>query len=120
MDQNELLNIYFGKRDTFYYYEVGDKSVIRDNQLSELFGEEVKLVYYSVNGPTEFIYCAKFWKDKESAQNFIRYRKKDIFKLKEINRQQFIESIPEKSDVPDDVGNAMYLRNLLIKYQEQN
>ncbi len=118
--KGEVHNLYFGRRDIFYYVEVADKSVNRDNQISKLFGEQVKVTFQSDNYPTDKLYCAKFWKDKESAQNFIRYRKKDIFKLKEINRQQFIESIPEKSDVPDDVGNAMYLRNLLIKYQEQN
>ena len=117
MDQNELLNIYFGKRDTFYYYEVGDKSVIRDNQLSELFGEEVKLVYYSVNGPTEFIYCAKFWKDKSAALRFLNNRKLQ-HQLREMNREEFIKSIPDKSDVGNLSNDERWIKNYTSKKQE--
>ena len=116
MDQNELLNIYFGKRDTFYYYEVGDKSVIRDNQLSELFGEEVKLVYYSVNGPTEFIYCAKFWKDKSAALRFLNT--KNNYQLREMNREEFIKSIPDKSDVGNLSNDERWIKNYTSKKQE--
>ena len=123
MDQNELLNIYFGKRDTFYYYEVGDKSVIRDNQLSELFGEEVKLVYYSVNGPTEFIYCAKFWKDKSSALRFLNTytlsdQIKNNYQLREMNREEFIKSIPDKSDVGNLSNDERWIKNYTSKKQE--
>ena len=77
MNLSENHNIYFGKRDLFYCVEIADKSVVRDNQLSELLGEKVTKVYHSPLGQTEFIYCAKFWKDKDSAIRFINYRKKD-------------------------------------------
>ena len=117
MDQNELLNIYFGKRDTFYYYEFGDKSVIRNNQLSELFGEEVKLVYYSPNGPTEFIYCAKFWKDKSAALRFLNNRKLQ-HQLREMNREEFINSIPDKSDVGNLSNDERWIKNYTAKKQE--
>jgi hypothetical protein len=118
--KSEVHNIYFGRRDSFYYVEIADKSVNRDNQLSQLFGEEIKPVYHGSNYPTDKLYCAKFWKDKDSANNFIRYQKKDIFKLKELSRQEFINLIPEKSEVGDDCRNEIYLRNLETKHQEQN
>ena len=41
MNLSETHNIYFGKRDLFYCVEIADKSVVRDNQLSELLGENL-------------------------------------------------------------------------------
>lgn len=118
MNQNESLNIYFGKRDKFYYYEIGDKSVIRDNQLSELFGEEVKKMYYSPIGPTEFIYCAKFWKDKDAAHRFLNIRKTN-HQLIEIDREEFIKLIPDKSEVGESVNDERFIKNYTSKKQEE-
>jgi hypothetical protein len=117
--KSDVHNLYFGKRDFFYYLEVADKSVNRDNQISELFGEDVKKLYHTSTTPNEFIYCAKFWKDKDSIQRFVSYRKKDYFKLKEISREEFINIIPEKSDVGDVSRDLNYIKNLESKHKEQ-
>jgi len=122
MNLSETHNIYFGKRDTFYCVEIADKSVIRDNQLSELFGEKVTKVYHSSNGKTELIYCAKFWKDKDSVLRFINYRTKNQFHLVELTREEFIESIPDQTiDANLELRNfnkEIYLKNLTLKKQE--
>jgi hypothetical protein len=113
---NESLNIYLGKRDKFYYLLVADKSINRDNQLSELFGEEVKLQYYSPLNITEFIYCARFWKDKDSVNRFISYKKSNTYQIKEMNREEFINSIPDKSSV--QISDERYIKNLELRNQE--
>lgn len=122
MNLYETHNIYFGKRDTFYCVEIADKSVIRDNQLSELLGEKTTKMYHSPNGSTELIYSAKFWKDKDSAMRFINYRKKNLFHLVELNREEFINSIPDKIiDENLELKNFnkdTYLKNLTLKNQE--
>ena len=72
MNNSEL---YFAKRDTFYYVEIVGKITLRDNKISELFGiEPVKRFHSNYNKvPTSKIYLAKFWKDEFSAIRSCNY-----------------------------------------------
>ena len=122
MNLSEMHNIYHGKRDTFYCVEIADKSVVRDNQLSELLGENITKVYHSPFGATELIYSAKFWKDKDSVIRFINYKPKNNYHLVELNREEFIDSIPDQTiDENLELKNfhkETYLKNLTLKKQE--
>lgn len=123
MNLSETHNIYFGKRDLFYCVEIADKSVVRDNQLSELLGEKFTKVYHSPIGQTDFIYCAKFWKDKDSAIRFINYRKRDQYHLVEMSREQFIDSIPDNKVFEANLdlkgfNKEVYQKNIELKNQE--
>ena len=122
MNLSETHNIYCGRRDLFYCVEIADKSVIRDNQLSELLGEKVTKVYHSPFGATELIYSAKFWKDKDSVIRFINYKPMGNYHLVEMNREEFIDSIPDQTiDENLELRNfhkETYLKNLKLKKQE--
>lgn len=110
------IDIYLGKRDNFYCVVIEDKSVARDNKLSELFGDEVKLIYHSPGTCTEHIHCAKFWKDKGSALHNIKTRPNR--RLIELTRDEFINSIPDKEFVGMAASDVTYLKNLEKKKEE--
>ena len=112
----EAIDIYFGKRDIFYCVVIEDKSVTRDNKLSELFGDPVNLVYHNPSRSTEHIYCAKFWKDKNSALQHMRTRPNR--RLIELTRDEFINSIPDKDLDVTLAVDATYLKNLHQKAEE--
>jgi hypothetical protein len=118
--KKEDITVYYGKRDKFYYIEIADIATLRDNRISQLFDEEVTISYYSNTTKdsiknsfdTPYIYQAKFWKDKKSAE-YVANRHKSP-NIKEMDRIEFISAIP------DEVDNqtADYKRNLLMKKQE--
>jgi hypothetical protein len=110
------LDIYFGKKDTFYYVVIEDKSVARDNKLSELLGENIKLLYHNPSKPTEYIHCAKFWKDKSSALHHVKSRTNR--RLVELTRDEFINSIPDKDFAGLESIDITYLKNLIRKKEE--
>jgi hypothetical protein len=112
----EAIDIYFGKRDTFYCVVVEDVSIARDNKISELFGDPVKLIYHNPSRPTEYIYCAKFWKDKNSALHHMRTRSNR--RLIELTRDEFINSIPDKDLAGMESVDVTYLKNLQQKAEE--
>jgi len=115
------IDIYLGKRDTFYCVVIEDKSVARDNKLSELFGDPVNLVYHNPTRSTEYIYCAKFWKDKGSALHHIK--NKPNRRIIELTRDEFINSIPDKELFNNPMllfiaTDITYLKNLEKKKEE--
>lgn len=92
--------------DRFYYIEVWDKQILRDNKISSILGEgEFEKTY--LNGSQRSlnkvnrIECAIFWKNKESAEWRIstlkRSRPKDhyIYLIKSLTREEFINIIPD-------------------------
>ena len=107
--------IYFEKRDKYYYLEFVDKSQVRDNLLSDLLGVENQRQYYQSQSfnPTSKIYLAKFWKDRGSALRAVGFV--DTFKVVEIDQEEFINLIPDQADEND---NANYLRNIKNKRKE--
>ena len=109
------IDIYLGKRDTFYCVLIEDKSVTRDNKLSELFGDPVSLVYHNPSRSTEYIYCAKFWKDKGAALQHIKTRPNR--RILELTREEFINSIPDK-EFAVMATDITYLKNLERKIEE--
>lgn len=115
------IDIYLGKRDIFYCVVIEDKSVARDNKLSELFGDPVNLVYHNPTRSTEYIYCAKFWKDKGSALHHIK--NKPNRRIIELTRDEFINSIPDKELFNNPMllfiaTDITYLKNLEKKKEE--
>jgi len=110
------IDIYLGKRDIFYCVVIEDKSVARDNKLSELFGDTINLVYHNPNRSTEHIHCAKFWKDKSSALHNIKTRPNR--RLIELTRDEFINSIPDKEFAGIEANDVTYLKNLERKGEE--
>jgi hypothetical protein len=114
----EALDIYFGKRDIFYCVVVEDVSIARDNKLSELFDEPVNISYYSFPRTTQHIYCAKFWKDKNSAVGRfgISNKPRSNGRIVELTREQFIDAIPDSSEI--DSQDSNYLKNLQKKAEE--
>ena len=106
---------YFGKRDIFYYFEVADKSAQRDTKLAELFGEEVKRIYYAPLTTTDKIYRAKFWKDESAiirAKGNFNYP--DNMIIHQLYREDWINIIPDGLDEKD----GFYLSNLHTKKKE--
>jgi len=122
--------IYYGKKDEFYYIKCIDKQLVRNNKLSFLLDDEEEINYYvGVDWkPTTNLSEARFWKDEFSAEKAIRseyggvYNTKprsdvswgDIFKVIKINRDEFIQVIPESYSVE----NAITLRNSSLRSQE--
>lgn len=111
----------FAKRgDYFYYLEVWDKQILRDNKISSILDESTYQTFY-VNGSqknlnrVDKIEFAIFWKNKESAEHRIltlkRSRPKDeyLYLVKSLTREEFINIIPEECS--DDVG---YKKNLWL------
>ena len=107
--------IYFERRDKYYYLEFVDKSQVRDNLLSDLLGVENQRHYYQSTdfNPTPKIYLAKFWKDRGSALRAVRFV--DTFKVVEIDQEEFVNLIPDQVDEKD---NSNYLRNIKNKRKE--
>ncbi len=107
--------IYFKKRDKYYYLEFANTSQVRDNLLSDLLDIEPEPLYYQSLSfePTNKVYLAKFWKDRNSALRCVNFS--NNFKLVEIDQEKFINLIPDKVDEKD---NSNYLRNIKNKRQE--
>jgi hypothetical protein len=94
--------------DLFYYIEVWDRQDLRDHSINIIVGEEPTNTTY-VNGTqvqlhkTDIIYAALFWKRKVSAtfrvsQLLKRPKNKNLkFIVKEMSREEFIETIPDES-----------------------
>jgi hypothetical protein len=111
-----LNQLYFGKRDTYYYLELANKSQVRDNLISDLLGQEyTKLFYSSVDHKeTPKIYLAKFWKDRSSIERALRFMSNN-YRIVEVNQETFTKLIP------DQVGekeNSNYKRNIKNKRQD--
>lgn len=111
MKSSSDLDIYSGKRDYFYYLISSDKATMRDNKISTLFDEPITEYYYTPLGNTSEIYCAKFWKDKNS----ILKVNKGSFEIVEISTDDFIKLIPDGIESP---SKSYYLVNLKLKKQE--
>lgn len=118
--KNESHNIYFGRRDTFYYVEISTLQVRRDNKIAELFGEQPIKKFVSLTTPTEHLYLAKFWKDKVAADRFANGKLNS--KVLSCTAQEFIDFVPD--DVGDFIKDGRFIKNLeskkrQIKYQKQ-
>lgn len=113
----------------FYYIEVYTKPMLRKKKLNEVLGKKnIKPKYYNgVYGKLDKknkIYLTIFWKQKKTAESRIKslFKFEDLyFQIVEINRLEFIKTIPDK--VPGslnkwDRGN--YLMNLDKKIEEEN
>ena len=121
----------FAKRgDYFYYLEVWDKQILRDNKISSVLGESTYQTSY-VNGSKRSlnkvnkIEFALFWKNKSSAEERIlslkRNRPKDeyVYILKFLNREEFINIIPDVcSDDVKDYQRNLWLVNKQLKDKE--
>jgi hypothetical protein len=104
------------KRSEFFYIKVSDLQTNRDNKLSELFGEESRISYLGANNKkVDKIYLAKFWKDKMSVNRVLK-SKNLILEVFSIDRNTFINSIPDESGINDYV----YSKNLELKRKEIN
>lgn len=112
--------LYHGRRDTFYYIELFDKSTSRDNKISELFGIEPTKRYRSFNDSTSKIYLAKFWKDESSAIRACRYKTGVTSFVKKMTQEEFIESIPDLNQIEDasEKTHPNYIKNLKHKKDE--
>lgn len=114
------IDIYYGKRDIFYYAQIADKSVVRDNKISELLGDDVKKYYYNPTlKKTENIFCTRFWKDKKSIVRFSEG--KDNIIILDIDRETFINIIPDI--IPEDLNGfdkIQFYKNLKMKKEEAN
>jgi hypothetical protein len=111
-------NMYFGSRDKFYYVELSNTQIRRDNTISELFGEKPQKKYFSLTTPTKDIFLAKFWKDKHAVEIFTRGRIDST--IYELSREDFITLIPDPDSVGDWSKDARYEKNLLAKRKEIN
>lgn len=112
--KNESHNIYFGRRDNFYYVEVTTTQIDRDNKISELFGESPKRRYISMTTPTSSLYLAKFWKDRSAVERFVTGRTGT--KIIDCSRDEFINSIP--CDGGEFAKDPRFLKNLQMKAHE--
>jgi len=108
--------LYFGKRDTYYYLELADKTQVRDNLISDLLGVETnKLFYCSLeHKETPKIYLAKFWKDRNSVERSLRFMTNN-YKIVKIDQETFIKLIP---DSVDEKENSNYKKNFKNKRQD--
>lgn len=105
------------KRSEFYYVKMMDRQAIRDNRISELFGEELKITYLGANSKkVDKIYYARFWKDKKSAEwaaSQLAKRSETIFEVLVMDRDTFIKSIKDNKD-----KDYVYLKNIKLKAEE--
>jgi hypothetical protein len=116
--------------DYFYYLEVWDKSLLRDSLISNILDEDSMRPYY-VNGSqrqlnrVNKIECALFWKNKSSAEHRIETlkwsRPNDDYKyvVKELNREQFINIIPNEFK-GNSMENIYWKSNSELKSKEIN
>jgi hypothetical protein len=124
---------YLKKRGNFFYYlEVWDKQILRDNKISSILGEDESQIFY-VNGSlkslnkVDKIEFALFWKSKESAKNRIltlkRFRPNDeyVYLLKSLTREEFIDIIPDEcSDNTKEYKKVYWKINKELKDKEKN
>jgi hypothetical protein len=114
----------------FYYIEVWDRSLLRDSVISDILGEDSLKPFY-VNGSqrqlnrVNKIQCALFWKTQGSAEYRIetlkRNRPNDDCKylVKELNREEFIDIIPDDFK-GNKFENTCWLTNVELKKREIN
>jgi hypothetical protein len=124
-------NNYISPRgDLFYYIEVWDKQILRDNKISSILGENTSPVFF-VNGSQKNlnkvskIEFALFWKNKQSAENRIltlkRFRPKDeyVYLVKYLTRGDFISLIPDQcNDGVKDYKKIYWNKNKELKDKE--
>ena len=109
---------FYPKRSEFYYVKMMDKQEIRDNRISELFGEDFKITYLgSDSKKVEKVYFARFWKDRKSTEiaisNLKLRNKETIFEILVMDRDEFIISIKDTKD-----KDYVYLKNIKLKSEE--
>jgi hypothetical protein len=116
--------------DYFYYLEVWDKSLLRDSLISNILDEDSMKPYY-VNGSqrqlnrVNKIECALFWKNEGSAKHRIETlkwaRPNDDYKyvIKVLNREQFINIIPDEFK-GNSIENIYWKLNSELKLKEIN
>jgi hypothetical protein len=124
---------YLKKRGNFFYYlEVWDKQILRDNKISSVLDESTHQTFF-VNGSlkslnkVDKIELAHFWKNKSSAENRIlslkRNRPKDeyVYLLKSLTREEFIDIIPDEcSDNIIKYKKVYWEINKQLKDKEKN
>jgi hypothetical protein len=123
-------NNYISPRgDLFYYIEVWDKQILRDNKISSILGENISQTFF-VNGSqknlnkVDKVEFALFWKNKESAEYRIltlkRSRPKDeyLYLIKFLTREEFINSIPNKCSDVKNYKKLYWERNKELKDKE--
>jgi hypothetical protein len=123
-------NNYIAPRgDLFYYIEVWDKQILRDNKISSILGENISQTFF-VNGSqknlnkVDKIEFALFWKNKESAEHRIltlkRFRPKDeyLYLIKFLTREEFINSIPNECSDVKKYKKFYWERNKELKDKE--
>lgn len=115
--------------DTFYYIEVWGAAELRDLKLSEILGsEEVKpLGYYYGSSVTQHIHqnidCALFWKSYDTTYNRLRILQQEFldlnhrevkyhYKIKNINREEFINIIKLGKKYKGYTEGSGYLKNI--------
>ena len=119
--------------DNFFYLEVWNKSELRDSRISDILDEKVSETYY-VNGSLRIlsrvnrIEFVLFWKNKSSAEDRIKSLKsarpndKYTYIIKSLNRQEFIDIIPDKISKDNKEYHKKYwmanknLKNKEIEY----
>ncbi len=124
---------YLKKRGNFFYYlEVWDKQILRDNKISSVLDESTHQTFF-VNGSlkslnkVDKIEFALFWKNKISAENRIlslkRNRPKDeyVYLLKSLTREEFIDIIPDECfDDIKEYKKVYWKINKELKDKEKN
>lgn len=113
---------YTDKRDTFYYIQIIDKQISRDNKLSEIFGGDVVNLYLGCDndsmkiGPVSDLKYARFWKDKRAVNKAIT----DIsYKVNEMDSEKFISIIPDEYEAESFISKKnLRLKRDTIRWKE--
>lgn len=106
-------DIYFSKRDDFFYGVIADKQTKRDNKISDILGEDFIEYYYTPDTTKcDNIWDAKFWKDKVAAEKTANWE--SSIEIRKISRKEFISLIPDSVENP----TIRYKKNLKIKLEE--
>ena len=121
--------------DTFYYIEVWGAAELRDLKLSEILGEEETkpLGYYYGSSVTKHIHqnidCALFWKSYDTTYNRLRILQQEFldlehrevkyhYKIKSINREEFISLIILGKKYKGYTESSAYLKNKNLRNNE--
>lgn len=120
------------RSDDFFYIEVWDIIERRDNIIESLYDDvELKPLYLSSSSPdfSNTIQCAIFWKTRASAEHRLRSlqdkferspSKKGKYKaiLKEVTREEYINTIKEGFNFENVYITSIYADNLRRKRSE--
>lgn len=121
--------MYTNKRDIFYYVEIVDKQVNRDNKISEIFGEDFVLYYIGCDNTHNYtkvtdIRYARFWKDLKSAETTkclyskTSERNQEI-RVHQLNSDEFISSIPDEYPIENFITKKnLKLRSETVKHKK--